>query len=56
MTLAEAARRRDFTINAISWDPLTGEYEDPCGGLADLERRCFAQSTCARSATTVSAC
>ncbi|HVG70974.1 MAG TPA: HD domain-containing protein [Vicinamibacterales bacterium] len=39
MTLAEAARRRDFTINAISWDPLTGEYEDPCGGLADLERR-----------------
>ena len=39
MTLAEAARRRDFTINAISWDPLTGEYEDPCGGRADLERR-----------------
>jgi tRNA nucleotidyltransferase (CCA-adding enzyme) len=39
MTLAEAARRRDFTINAISWDPLTGEYEDPCGGLGDLERR-----------------
>ena len=20
----EAARRRDFTINAIAWDPLTG--------------------------------
>jgi tRNA nucleotidyltransferase (CCA-adding enzyme) len=39
MSIAEAARRRDFTINAISWDPLTGEYFDPCGGRADLDRR-----------------
>ena len=39
MTLAEAARRREFTINAISWDPLRDEYQDPCGGRADLERR-----------------
>jgi tRNA nucleotidyltransferase (CCA-adding enzyme) len=39
MPLAEAARRRDFTINAIAWDPLTGEYEDPAGGRLDLERR-----------------
>jgi tRNA nucleotidyltransferase (CCA-adding enzyme) len=39
MTLAEAARRRDFTINAISFDPLTNEYQDPCGGRVDLERR-----------------
>ena len=39
MTLAEAARRRDFTINAIAWDPLTGDYQDPCGGRTDLERR-----------------
>ena len=39
MTLAEAARRRDFTINAIAWDPLTDAYEDPTGGRADLERR-----------------
>jgi tRNA nucleotidyltransferase (CCA-adding enzyme) len=39
MSVAEAARRRDFTINAISWDPLTGEYVDPVGGRADLERR-----------------
>ncbi len=37
MTVAEAARRRDFTINAIAWDPLTSEYLDPCGGRADLE-------------------
>lgn len=36
---AEAARRRDFTINAISWDPLTGEYIDPFHGRTDLERR-----------------
>jgi tRNA nucleotidyltransferase (CCA-adding enzyme) len=35
----EAARRRDFTINAISWDPLTGEYVDPFVGRADLDRR-----------------
>ena len=35
----EAARRRDFTINAISWDPLTGEYVDPFDGRGDIERR-----------------
>jgi tRNA nucleotidyltransferase (CCA-adding enzyme) len=38
MSLEEAARRRDFTINAISWDPLTGEYLDPVDGRKDLER------------------
>jgi tRNA nucleotidyltransferase (CCA-adding enzyme) len=38
MTIEEAARRRDFTINAIAWDPLTGAIEDPCGGRGDLER------------------
>jgi tRNA nucleotidyltransferase (CCA-adding enzyme) len=35
----DAARRRDFTINAISWDPLTGEYIDPFDGRGDLDRR-----------------
>ena len=39
MSLEDAARRRDFTINAISWDPLTETYEDPFNGRADLERR-----------------
>jgi tRNA nucleotidyltransferase (CCA-adding enzyme) len=39
MSIEEAARRRDFTINAISFDPLTHEYIDPWGGHADLERR-----------------
>jgi tRNA nucleotidyltransferase (CCA-adding enzyme) len=36
MSFEEAARRRDFTINAIAWNPLTGEYLDPCGGRDDL--------------------
>jgi tRNA nucleotidyltransferase (CCA-adding enzyme) len=35
----EAARRRDFTINAISWDPLTETCEDPFDGRGDIERR-----------------
>jgi tRNA nucleotidyltransferase (CCA-adding enzyme) len=39
MPLAEAARRRDFTINAIAWDPLTGEYLDPFHGRDDLAAR-----------------
>ena len=29
MTIEEAARRRDFTINAISWDPLTDGLRRP---------------------------
>jgi tRNA nucleotidyltransferase (CCA-adding enzyme) len=39
MSVTEAARRRDFTVNAVAWDPLTGVFEDPFGGRADLERR-----------------
>ena len=39
MAVAEAARRRDFTLNAISWDPLTEEYLDPVNGQPDLARR-----------------
>ena len=39
LPVAEAARRRDFTINAIAWDPLHDEYLDPYDGRADLERR-----------------
>jgi len=38
MSIEDAARRRDFTVNAISWDPLTGEYLDPFGGREDLAR------------------
>jgi tRNA nucleotidyltransferase (CCA-adding enzyme) len=39
MSVAEAARRRDFTVNAMLWDPLSGEVVDPHGGLKDLEAR-----------------
>jgi len=34
-----ASRRRDFTINAIGWDPLTEEYIDPWEGRRDLQAR-----------------
>ena len=39
LSFEEAARRRDFTINAISFDPLTEEYLDPFNGRADLDAR-----------------
>lgn len=39
LSFAEAARRRDFTINAMSLDPLTGELIDPWGGARDLQVR-----------------
>lgn len=38
MSFEAAARRRDFTINAVLYDPLARELIDPHGGLADLER------------------
>jgi len=39
MSVAEATRRRDFTINAILQDPLTGELIDPYEGRLDIEQR-----------------
>ncbi|HEX8687325.1 MAG TPA: HD domain-containing protein, partial [Pyrinomonadaceae bacterium] len=36
MSFEEAARRRDFTVNAVLEDPLTGEVIDPFGGRADM--------------------
>jgi tRNA nucleotidyltransferase (CCA-adding enzyme) len=39
MTFSEAASRRDFTINAILQDPLTGEIIDPCNGQKDLDHK-----------------
>ncbi len=39
LTIEEASARRDFTINAIYRDPLTGELIDPWNGREDLERR-----------------
>ena len=31
--------RRDFTMNALAWDPIAGEFRDPHGGRADMARR-----------------
>jgi tRNA nucleotidyltransferase (CCA-adding enzyme) len=36
-SLEEDLERRDFTINAVAWHPLTGEIRDPHGGLEDLK-------------------
>ena len=37
--LEKDLERRDFTINAMAWDPFTGEIFDPFGGIKDLERK-----------------
>ena len=37
LSIEEASRRRDFTVNAIAWNPLTEEYLDPHGGIEDLK-------------------
>jgi tRNA nucleotidyltransferase (CCA-adding enzyme) len=39
MSFEEACSRRDFTINAILKDPLTGEIVDPFDGRGDIERK-----------------
>lgn len=39
VTLHDDLARRDFTINAIAQDPLSGELVDPFGGAADIEAR-----------------
>jgi tRNA nucleotidyltransferase (CCA-adding enzyme) len=39
MTIDEAARRRDFTINAMMFDLVTGVVEDPFDGARDLQAR-----------------
>jgi poly(A) polymerase len=36
---AEDAVRRDFTINALFYDPQTQQILDYCGGFADLRKR-----------------
>lgn len=39
LPFSEASRRRDFTVNAMAADPLTGEVLDAHGGLGDLAAR-----------------
>jgi tRNA nucleotidyltransferase (CCA-adding enzyme) len=38
VSLEEDLARRDFTINAIAYHPLRGEWRDPFGGREDLAR------------------
>lgn len=38
-SLHEDLARRDFTINAMAWDPLAERLQDPFDGQGDLERR-----------------
>ena len=44
---AEAAARRDFTVNAIALDPFTGEIIDPLGGQRDLAARVLRHTSAA---------
>jgi tRNA nucleotidyltransferase (CCA-adding enzyme) len=44
---AEAAARRDFTVNAIACDPFTGELIDPHGGQKDLQARVLRHTSAA---------
>ena len=44
---ADAAARRDFTVNAIALDPFTGELLDPHGGQNDLARRTLRHTSAA---------
>ena len=37
--IKEAMRRRDFTVNALAMDPITGVVFDPFGGLEDIQTR-----------------
>src|SRR5581483_10494171 len=46
ITPREAASRRDFTINAMAYDPVTGEILDFFGGQEDL-RNCVLRATSA---------
>ncbi len=38
-SLEEDLARRDFTINAIAWDPIARRLADPFGGQGDLRAR-----------------
>jgi len=38
-SIEEDLARRDFTVNAVAWDPVAGRVVDPFGGAEDLARR-----------------
>ncbi len=37
--LEEDLKRRDFTMNAMAWNPLDGTFVDPHGGCSDIQTR-----------------
>ncbi len=45
MSIEEASSRRDFTVNAMAWDPDHQELLDPFGGLSDLEQKVLRHTT-----------
>ena len=47
LTLQEAAARRDFTINALMYDPRARQVLDFFGGAADLKNRILRHTTAA---------
>lgn len=44
---SEAAARRDFTVNAIAWDPFAATLIDPHGGERDLKTRVLRHTSAA---------
>jgi len=38
-SLEEDLARRDFTMNALAWDPIAGAFRDPFRGRDDIRRR-----------------
>ena len=47
LTIEEAAARRDFTINAMMYDPRERRLIDPFGGEADLRRKVLRHTSAA---------
>lgn len=47
ITPQEAASRRDFTVNAIMYDPRTHQLLDFFGGVADLQKRILRHTSAA---------
>ena len=38
-TFQQAAKRRDFTVNSMGFNPITGKFLDPYNGLEDLRHK-----------------
>lgn len=49
LTFAEASGRRDFTVNTLAWNPVTGDLLDAWNGMRDLERGVLRHPTAAFS-------